>query len=773
MGIKDLLQQMSGVMIAGSIKILEGKRIAIDCSNWLHKGVFASAEEYVDSGFVDTQLYVDFIIGRVRNLVLCGGVIPVVVFDGRRNGLKNETRESRADTRHAYLEQGKRLLENMRNCTDDQHVRVKLRAEAISCFQKGLSVTPEMEKATIGAVRKMGIQVIVAPYEADSQLAYLCATKYCAAVLTEDSDLLVYSAVCGVPFPILCKFDRYGAVQAVDLSTIMSPPPPQDPPAAAAAAAAASGSGGGGEAGGAPGGSKFLAELAKSFVGITRGRRMFVQMCILAGCDYCDSVHGIGLVKAQEAVARFRHVEDDRRLDRIVSYFKGQGKKVPEGFLARVKRAELLFHYHPVYCPRTKSVRPLMDFPAPSSASSAASASDANNDGAADDDEGSYEPKHWVGPSVTPQEMRALGLGSEAELLSIGTLRAPAHVTAQGLCEGIYSIGDFSVIPLRFPWDNPTLRPRQDRQSSNWALRRSLMSAVQHGGLLPGQAGSTPAVPSSGASRGSAMHASGRTGPGPGPGQGVVTRSSPLKAKQQQHPFGGIQQAFSRNSAAPAPTYEQQRQMHSQASAAAAARLPGLPPPVPVSRVPVALSLPLPAPVSVTLTFQPPSSSSSFSSSSSSSSFSSSSSSSSQPQQGHGQWRVPPASPLLRRGGQAQEQPSQPQRSSPRKATNAFRVSPPPAPAPSQQPVSLKDLRATPEAAASMEEDDDDEVQIVEPYVVTNSHSLAAVTPANALSSSSGGGVKRKAASFAPVTIASKGGKQTKVANIRGFFLPQ
>jgi hypothetical protein len=80
-----------------------------------------------------------------------------------------------------------------------------------------------------------------------------------------------------------------------------------------------------------------------------------------------------------------------------------------------------------------------------------------------------------------------------------------------------------------------------------------------------------------------------------------------------------------------------------------------------------------------------------------------------------------------------------------------------------------------------MEEDDDDEVQIVEPYVAANSHSLAAVTPANALSSSSGGGVKRKAASFAPVTIASKGGKQTKktkadnmkVANIRGFFLPQ
>jgi ribosomal protein L44E len=157
---------------------------------------------------------------------------------------------------------------------------------------------------------------------------------------------------------------------------------------------------------------------------------MFVQMCILAGCDYCDSVHGIGLVKAQEAVARFKHVADDRRLERIVAYFKGQGKKVPEGFLARVKRAELLFHYHPVYCPRTKSVRPLMDY-APSSSSSSSSSD--SSDAAAD--EGSEEPKEWMGPSVSVQEMRALGLGAEAELLTIGSLRAPTHVTAQGLCE--------------------------------------------------------------------------------------------------------------------------------------------------------------------------------------------------------------------------------------------------------------------------------------------------------------------------------------------------
>ena len=71
-----------------------------------------------------------------------------------------------------------------------------------------MAVTTEMECNTIGALRKMGVQVVVAPYEADSQLAYLCKSNVCQAVLTEDSDVIVYSMACEKPFPILFKFDK-------------------------------------------------------------------------------------------------------------------------------------------------------------------------------------------------------------------------------------------------------------------------------------------------------------------------------------------------------------------------------------------------------------------------------------------------------------------------------------------------------------------------------------------------------------------------------------
>lgn len=42
------------------------------------------------------------------------------------------------------------------------------------------------------ACRKEGVEVVVAPYEADSQLAYLGKENIVDFVITEDSDLLAF-----------------------------------------------------------------------------------------------------------------------------------------------------------------------------------------------------------------------------------------------------------------------------------------------------------------------------------------------------------------------------------------------------------------------------------------------------------------------------------------------------------------------------------------------------------------------------------------------------
>lgn len=51
--------------------------------------------------------------------------------------------------------------------------------------------------------RARGVDCVVAPYEADAQLAYLTKCGLAQAVITEDSDLLAFGCkkVCGAAFP--------------------------------------------------------------------------------------------------------------------------------------------------------------------------------------------------------------------------------------------------------------------------------------------------------------------------------------------------------------------------------------------------------------------------------------------------------------------------------------------------------------------------------------------------------------------------------------------
>jgi 5'-3' exonuclease len=70
-----------------NISDFSGKRLAIDASGWLHKAVYTIAEDWVDSNCTDSQLYVDVIITRLKQLQ-SHNIVPIMVFDGKRNALK-------------------------------------------------------------------------------------------------------------------------------------------------------------------------------------------------------------------------------------------------------------------------------------------------------------------------------------------------------------------------------------------------------------------------------------------------------------------------------------------------------------------------------------------------------------------------------------------------------------------------------------------------------------------------------------------------------------
>ncbi|PWA62320.1 5'-3' exonuclease family protein [Artemisia annua] len=80
---------------------------------------------------------------------------------------------------------------------------------AYGCSSRAVSITPSMAHQLIQILESDNIEFVVAPYEADAQLAYLSSLEEdkggIAAVISEDSDLLAYGCS-----SVVFMMDRYG-----------------------------------------------------------------------------------------------------------------------------------------------------------------------------------------------------------------------------------------------------------------------------------------------------------------------------------------------------------------------------------------------------------------------------------------------------------------------------------------------------------------------------------------------------------------------------------
>lgn len=71
----------------------------------------------------------------------------------------------------------------------------------------------------------------------------------------------------------------------------------------------------------------------------------FVDLCILLGCDYCDTIRGIGPVRAVELVSKYKNIET------ILKNIDTKKYPVPENF--NYQRARELFKTPDVIDPKT------------------------------------------------------------------------------------------------------------------------------------------------------------------------------------------------------------------------------------------------------------------------------------------------------------------------------------------------------------------------------------------------------------------------------------
>lgn len=161
-------------------------------------------------------------------------------------------------------------------------------------------------------LRRSGVPFVVAPYEADAQMAYLDRTGQVAAVISEDSDLVLFGCQ-----RILYKLDHSGYTEEVCLGRLGN-----------------------------------LTEM--DLVGWSLGS--FRQVCILSGCDYLPSVAGMGLKTAWRLFQRHgRQVDLVLRALRL-EYGHRQVQPIPSDYEERFRQAELTFLHQVVYDGATESL---------------------------------------------------------------------------------------------------------------------------------------------------------------------------------------------------------------------------------------------------------------------------------------------------------------------------------------------------------------------------------------------------------------------------------
>ncbi|XP_050287547.1 exonuclease 1 isoform X2 [Quercus robur] len=292
MGIQGLLPLLKSIMVPTHIKELQGCSVAVDTYSWLHKGALSCSRDLCKG--LPTTRHIEYCMHRV-NLLRHNGVKPILVFDGGLLPMKGEQENKRGRVRKENLS---RAIE---------HESQGNSAAAYECYQKAVDISPLIACELI----QENVSYVVAPYEADAQMTFLAVSKQVEAVITEDSDLIPF----GCP-RIIFKMDKFG--QGVEFQHSM-----------------------------------LQQNKEISFAGFTK--QMLLEMCILSGCDYLQSLPGMGLKRAYALIKKFKSY------DKVIKHLRYSTVSIPPSYEESFRKAILTFQHQRVYDPINEDIVHLSD----------------------------------------------------------------------------------------------------------------------------------------------------------------------------------------------------------------------------------------------------------------------------------------------------------------------------------------------------------------------------------------------------------------------------
>ncbi|KAK7988303.1 hypothetical protein PG989_008618 [Apiospora arundinis] len=292
MGIQGLLPLLKSIQKPTELKKYKGETLGVDGYGWLHRGAISCAIELAEGK--PTRKYVHYVMNRVR-MMQHFGVNPYIVFDGDFLPSKAGEEAHRAKRREESKASGLALLKAGKPSLAHREL------------QKAIDITPEMARAVIEELKKVGVPYIVAPYEADPQLVYLEREGIINGILSEDSDLLVFGAK-----RLITKLEQHGACIEINRRD-------------------------------------FGACREISLTGWSD--EQFRHMAILHGCDYLEGIRALGLKTA------YRMLRKHKTPEKVVKMLQFDGKyRIPSDYLQLFHQAELTFLYQRVYCPKAKAL---------------------------------------------------------------------------------------------------------------------------------------------------------------------------------------------------------------------------------------------------------------------------------------------------------------------------------------------------------------------------------------------------------------------------------
>jgi len=266
MGIPKLIQLITSTTGKTATKLRDfkhfyGMTVGIDASLLVHQAVIASRSSGRDmvnqEGSITSHLNVAFykILAFLEN-----GMTPIFVFDGPAHPMKSKTLEKRQQIKI----DAKEKIKKMDRADEEEYIKT---------FKKTFTPTKQDYLELQIMLDLMGIPYIMAPGEADSVLAWLCArrdengVRYIKGVCSDDSDVIALGA------PYMFK----GMLAATNKTS---------------------------------GKQVTVISLDKTLTGMNLTYNQFIDLCVLLGCDYCTNIKTIGPKKSYNLIKSHKNLKN-------------------------------------------------------------------------------------------------------------------------------------------------------------------------------------------------------------------------------------------------------------------------------------------------------------------------------------------------------------------------------------------------------------------------------------------------------------------------------